>query len=44
MGMVVLSQGIEVMGLSYGVIMVIFLGALIPAVANRNFQNQAKER
>lgn len=32
------------MSLSYGVIMVIFLGALVPAVANRNFQNQSKER
>lgn len=32
------------MGLSYGVIMVIFLGALVPAVANRNFQYQSKER
>lgn len=37
-------QGIQVMGLSYGVIMVIFLGALVPAVANRNFQHQSKER
>ncbi len=38
------TQGIQVMGLSYGVIMVIFLGALVPAVANRNFQNQSKEK
>lgn len=38
------NQGIQVMGLSYGVIMVIFLGALVPAVANRNFQHQSKER
>jgi len=30
--------------LSYAVIMVMFLGALIPAVANRNYQNQARER
>lgn len=37
-------KGIQVMGLSYGVIMVIFLGALVPAVANRNFQHQSKER
>eukprot|EP00903_Cladosiphon_okamuranus_P013924 g12951.t1 len=37
------KKGIQVMGLSYGVIMVIFLGALVPAVANRNFQHQSKE-
>eukprot|EP00904_Undaria_pinnatifida_P002590 jgi/Undpi1/12331/HiC_scaffold_5.g02007.m1 len=36
-------KGIQVMGLSYGVIMVIFMGALVPAVANRNFQYQSKE-
>ncbi|CAM9865839.1 unnamed protein product, partial [Hapterophycus canaliculatus] len=37
------KKGIQVMGLSYGVIMVIFLGALVPAVANRNFQYQREE-
>ncbi|CAN0096267.1 unnamed protein product [Pylaiella littoralis] len=36
-------KGIQVLGLSFGVIMVIFLGALVPAVANRNFQYQSKE-
>eukprot|EP00903_Cladosiphon_okamuranus_P014070 g13077.t2 len=33
----------QVMVLSYAVIMVMFLGALIPAVANRNFQHQSRE-
>lgn len=37
-------QFIRPLGLSYGVIMVVFLGALVPAVANRNFQYQSKER
>ena len=32
------------MVLSYAVIMVMFLGALVPAVANRNFQHQSRER
>eukprot|EP00752_Nemacystus_decipiens_P004301 g3930.t1 len=36
-------KDMQVMVLSYAVIMVMFLGSLIPAVANRNFQNQSRE-
>ncbi|CAM9416819.1 unnamed protein product [Ascophyllum nodosum] len=41
--MIYQKKGVQVMSLSYVVIIVIFMGALVPAVANRNFRNQSKE-
>lgn len=38
------KQDMEVMVLSYGVIMFIFLLALVPAVATHNFNGQSKKR
>ncbi|CAN0066775.1 unnamed protein product, partial [Choristocarpus tenellus] len=37
-------KGIRALGMSFGVIVVLFLGALVPAVANRNFKKQSLER